>query len=83
MSPKAASRHLADDDRDIAVAVGKRIRTARKAASMTQAQLAAGRYTKAYISALEVGLAKPSLAALFFIARKLGIAAAWFLEGLA
>jgi tetratricopeptide (TPR) repeat protein len=41
---------------------------------MTQAQLAQGRYTAAYISALERGLAKPSMAALSFIAERLGVA---------
>ena len=40
---------------------------------MTQQQLAEGRYTKAYISALEQGHAKPSMAALDFIAGRLGL----------
>ncbi len=40
---------------------------------MTQSQLAEGRYTKAYISALENGLAKPSLAALNFLADRLQV----------
>ena len=40
---------------------------------MTQSQLAEGRYTKAYVSALENGLAKPSLAALNFLAGRLGV----------
>jgi tetratricopeptide (TPR) repeat protein len=42
---------------------------------MTQAQLAEGRYTKAYVSALENGHIKPSMAALNFLAGRLGIAA--------
>lgn len=73
-------RSLAAEDRDIAIEVGKRIRVARQAASLTQAQLAAPRYTKAYISALENGLAKPSLAATRFLAGRLGRSAASFLE---
>lgn len=59
-------------DRPVAQRVGTRIRVARKAAGLTQAQLASGRYTKAYVSALENGLAKPSLAALNFFADRLG-----------
>src|SRR5690349_5082356 len=39
---------------------------------MTQRELAEPRYTKAYVSALEKGLIKPSLAALRFLARRLG-----------
>ena len=41
-------------------------------ARMTQRELAEPRYTKAYISALEKGLIKPSLAALRYLARRLG-----------
>lgn len=47
---------------------------------MTQSQLAAGRYTKAYVSALEKGHAKPSVAALNFIATRLGRPPAFFLS---
>ncbi len=53
--------------------VGQRIRELRKRAGLTQAQLAAGRYTSAYISALENGLARPSLAAMQHLADRLGI----------
>ena len=38
---------------------------------MTQQQLAAERYTKAYVSALENGLVRPSMAALTFFAERL------------
>lgn len=40
---------------------------------LTQRQLAQGRYTAAYISALERGLAKPSMAALTFLSERLGV----------
>jgi tetratricopeptide (TPR) repeat protein len=40
---------------------------------MTQSALADGRYTKAYVSALENGVVKPSMAALTFFAGKLGV----------
>jgi transcriptional regulator with XRE-family HTH domain len=62
------------DNSHVARAVGERIRRARVQAGMTQAQVAEGRYTSAYISALERGLAKPSMAALTFISGRLGVA---------
>lgn len=67
------------DDTALATRIGSRIRSYRKRAGLTQQQLAAGRYTKAYISALEQGHAKPSMAALDFIAARLGVPAARFL----
>ena len=56
-------RRIVVDDSALADGIGGRIRQARLAAGLTQQQLAAGRYTKAYISALEKGHAKPSMAA--------------------
>jgi tetratricopeptide (TPR) repeat protein len=49
-------------------------------AGLTQQQVADGRYTKAYISALETGHAKPSMAALNFIGERLGMPPASFLS---
>jgi tetratricopeptide (TPR) repeat protein len=63
---------LAAEDRDLARQVGARLKAARTRAGMTQRELAEPRYTKAYISALENGLIKPSMAALRFLARRLG-----------
>src|SRR5689334_13658292 len=63
---------LAAEDRDLARQVGARLRAARTRAGLTQRELAAPRYTKAYVSALENGLIKPSMAALRFLARRLG-----------
>ncbi len=63
------------DDTALAKAIGGRIRHARHAAGLTQAALAGDRYTKAYISALENGLAKPSMSALEFLAPRLGTTA--------
>jgi tetratricopeptide (TPR) repeat protein len=60
-------------DRPLALRIGARLRRARTQASLTQAQLAEGRYTKAYVSALEHGLVKPSMAALNFFADRLQI----------
>jgi tetratricopeptide (TPR) repeat protein len=50
-----------------------RLRAARLRAGLTQAGLADGRYTKAYISALENGLSRPSIAALEFLGARLGL----------
>jgi tetratricopeptide (TPR) repeat protein len=61
------------DNSHVARRVGERIRQARARVGLTQAQLAKGRYTAAYISALERGLAKPSMAALTFLSERLGI----------
>src|SRR5437773_3386010 len=65
-------RSLAAEDRDLARQNGTKLRTARHAAGLTQQQVAAGRYTRAYVSALENGLIKPSMAALRFLAVRLG-----------
>lgn len=64
---------LVVDNSHVARRVGERIRHARLRASLTQAQVAKGRYTAAYISALERGLAKPSMAALTFLSERLGV----------
>jgi tetratricopeptide (TPR) repeat protein len=73
MKTSAKRRSHADEDRPIARRVGQRLRQARLKASLTQAQLANGRYTKAYVSALENGLVKPSMAAVHFFANRLQI----------
>jgi tetratricopeptide (TPR) repeat protein len=52
---------------------GTRLRAARRRAGLSQSALAAGRYTKAYISALENGQSRPSVVALDFIAARLGV----------
>lgn len=69
-SPTKRRSH-ADADRPLANRIGARLRQARTAAGLTQAQLSEGRYTKAYVSALENGLVKPSMAALHFFADRL------------
>ncbi len=70
---------LAAEDLDLARQVGSRLKAARLRAGLTQRELAEPRYTKAYISALENGLIKPSMAALRFLARRLGSVPAAFL----
>jgi tetratricopeptide (TPR) repeat protein len=54
--------------------IGPRLRAARHRAGLTQRQLAGDRYTAAYISALEVGLVRPSWAALTYLSDRLGLA---------
>jgi tetratricopeptide (TPR) repeat protein len=72
MSTTKTRRRVVVDDRPLAHAIGQRLREARLAAGLTQQQLAGERYTKAYISALENGIAKPSMAALNYLAPRLG-----------
>jgi len=72
MATVKTRRRVVVDDRPLANAIGQRLRQARLAAGLTQQQLAGDRYTKAYISALENGIAKPSMAALNYIAPRLG-----------
>jgi transcriptional regulator with XRE-family HTH domain len=72
MTVTTPRRSLAQEDRHVARAIGQRIRAARLRATMTQREVAGERYTKAYISALENGLIKPSVAALNFLAGRLG-----------
>ena len=70
--PRTRRSH-ATEDRPLARRIGARLKAERTRAGLTQAALADGRYTKAYVSALENGIVKPSMAALTFFAGKLGI----------
>jgi transcriptional regulator with XRE-family HTH domain len=73
-------RSLAAEDRDLAEQIGVRLRAARLREGLTQREVAEGRYTKAYVSALENGLIKPSMAALRFLAERLGTTASELLS---
>ena len=73
MATRTKRTSHAEADRPLALRIGARLRRARTKAALTQAELAAGRYTKAYVSALEHGLVKPSMAALNFFAERLQI----------
>ncbi len=59
--------------------IGARLREARLSAGLTQQQLAQGRYTKAYVSALENGHSRPSMAALSFFAERLAVPTSRFI----
>ena len=72
-------RRVVVDDSALAGRIGERIREARHQAGLTQQQLAQPRYTKAYISALEKGHAKPSMAALNYLSQRLGLPIGRFL----
>ena len=68
--------------RDSALAhqIGARIRDVRKRLGLTQQQLAGDRYTKAYVSALETGIARPSMVALAYLAERLSLPPSHFLD---
>ena len=65
---------------ELAKRIGSRIREARLRAGLTQQQLAGDRYTKAYISALETGIARPSMVALSYLSERLHLSASHFLD---
>jgi len=69
-----------EKDRDLARRIGHRIREARHRAGLTQQQLAGDRYTKAYVSALETGIARPSMVALSYLSDRLGLPASHFID---
>src|SRR5687768_13845318 len=80
MNATRTRRRVVVDDSPLAHAIGQRLRQARLTAGLTQQQLAGDRYTKAYISALENGIAKPSMAALNYLAPRLGTTASEILS---
>lgn len=67
-------------DHALAQQIGARIRDARKRSGLTQQQLAGDRYTKAYVSALETGIARPSMVALSYLAERLSLPPSHFLD---
>lgn len=69
---RSKRRVVVVDNSGLARAIGHRIRTQREAAGLSQRQLAADRYTPSYMSALESGRVKPSMAALSYLAERLG-----------
>ena len=79
MTGTRTRRRIVVDQSELAQQIGSRLRTARLAARLTQQQLASPRYTKAYVSALENGLSRPSMAALTFFSERLGLSAERFL----
>ena len=74
------SARATERDRELAHRIGQRIREARHRAGFTQQQLAGDRYTKAYVSALETGIARPSMVALNHIALRLNLPPSHFID---
>src|SRR5256885_3128309 len=60
--------------------IGERIRSARTDAGLSQAQLGAPHFTRAYVSAIELGKVRPAMKSLEFMADKLGKPTSYFLE---
>ena len=60
--------------------IGDRIRQARTEAGLSQAQLGAPHFTRAYVSAIELGKVRPAMKSLEFLADRLGKPASYFLE---
>lgn len=60
--------------------LGERLRRARAEAGLSQAQLGAPHFTRAYISALELGKIRPAMKSLEFVAAKLGKPLSHFVE---
>ena len=60
--------------------LGQRLREARVAAGLSQAQLGAPYYTRAHVSAIELGKIRPAMKSLEHMAGKLGKAASFFIE---
>jgi transcriptional regulator with XRE-family HTH domain len=81
MTEAIRRRRVTVDDTPLARSIGAHIRQARLQAGLTQQQLAGDRYTKAYVSALENGSSKPSMAALTYIAAQLGVSTSDLLPG--
>jgi len=57
----------------VPIGLGARLRALRLKAGLTQAQLAGDRYTGSYVSALENGLVRASMAALAYLAERLDV----------
>lgn len=60
--------------------LGERLREARTAAGMSQAQLGAPYFTRAHVSAIELGKIRPAMRSLEHMARKLEKPASYFLD---
>ncbi|MDP9283061.1 MAG: helix-turn-helix domain-containing protein, partial [Chloroflexota bacterium] len=60
--------------------LGQRLREARAAAGLSQAQLGGPYYTRAHVSAIELGKIRPAMKSLEHMATKLGKPASYFME---
>ncbi len=62
-------------------ALGERVRTLRTTAGLTQSELAAGRFTKEYVSQIERSKTRPTVETVEWIAERLGVDADLLLTG--
>ena len=62
--------------------LGERVRALRVAAGLTQSELAAGRFSKEYISQIERGKTRPTAATIGVLAERLGVDPAFLSSGL-
>jgi transcriptional regulator with XRE-family HTH domain len=60
--------------------LGERVKSARVDAGLSQAQLGAPHFTRAYVSAVELGKIRPAVKSLEFLAGRLGKPLSFFLE---
>jgi tetratricopeptide (TPR) repeat protein len=63
------------------VALGERLRELRRAAELTQSELAGGRFTKEYVSQIERGKTRPTAETLEWLASRLGVDAGYLESG--
>src|SRR5919108_1416883 len=61
--------------------LGERVRRLRSAAGLTQTELAAGRFTKEYVSQIERGKTRPNAETVEWLAGRLGVDVALLLTG--
>lgn len=79
MPTRTRQRRSAPDSPALGL-LGQRLREARVAAGLSQAQLGSPYYTRAHVSAIELGKIRPAMKSLEHMAAKLGKAASYFLE---
>lgn len=77
MALSSISKHRGADA-DLALEVGRRVRAAREARGLSQAEVGQP-FSRAFISLVEAGRTVPSLPALMHIAERLGIDPCWLL----
>ncbi len=80
MPAQRTRRRRAVPDTSAIQQLGERIRAARTEAGLSQAQLGAPYYTRAHISAIELGKIRPAMKSLEHIAAKLSKPVSYFLE---
>jgi tetratricopeptide (TPR) repeat protein len=78
--PTRTRQHRAAPESQSLRQLGQRLREARTAAGLSQAQLGAPYYTRAHISAIELGKIRPAMKSLEHIAAKLAKPASYFME---